>query len=209
MVIPSSSLAAFFVHPLACCESEEVGAGTKIWAFSHIMSGVRIGQNCNIGDHAFLETGVNIGHRVTVKNQVMIWSGVEIEDDVFLGPGVIFTNDRYPRSPRMVDISQVQKRYQNSQGWLLSTFVRRGASIGAGAILVPGIEIGAYAMIGAGAVVTHSVLPWQRVVGNPARSVGWVCSCGHPLPNDTSAPSCLACGFKYSLIQGRLMLSSE
>src|SRR5215469_11293422 len=124
-----SLAAAVFVHPNALCESDEVGAGTQIWAFAHVMKGAVIGRDCNIGDHAFIETGVRIGDRVTVKNQAMVWDGVEIEDDVFIGPGVSFTNDAFPRSPRM-RLPAIAARYDRRDRWLLRTRVGNSASIG-------------------------------------------------------------------------------
>lgn len=188
--------AAPFIHPLAWCESRDIGAGTKIWAFAQVMAGVRIGDHCAIGGHAFLESGVVVGNRVTIKNQVMIWSGVVVEDDVFLGPGVVFTNDRYPRSPRRADLPAVTARYQDPSGWQLTTLVRQGASLGAGAVILPGLEIGANALVAAGAVVTRPVAPQQLVAGNPARPRGWVCHCGYPL-DGSPQPICLQCRQQY------------
>src|SRR5689334_10802764 len=126
----------YFVHPQALCESKEVGLETRIWAFSHVMKGAIIGQNCNIGEGTFVESGAKIGNRVTVKNQVLIWDGVTLEDEVFVGPAVIFTNDRWPRSPRSLEYPQIQARYKKE--WLSRTRICRGASIGAGAIICPG-----------------------------------------------------------------------
>src|SRR5207302_3825140 len=115
-----SSAAGIFVHRLALCESDEVGSGTQIWAFAHVMKGAVIGRHCNIGDHAFIETGARIGDRVTVKNQAMVWDGIEIGDDVFVGPGVSFTNDAFPRSPR-TRLPAVAAHYSSRGGWLLRT----------------------------------------------------------------------------------------
>jgi UDP-3-O-[3-hydroxymyristoyl] glucosamine N-acyltransferase len=103
-----------FVHPQALCEGE-VGPGTRVWAFAHVLRGAKVGRDCNVGDHAFIEGGAVVGHRVTIKNQVMIWEGVTVEDDVFLGPGVMFTNDRFPRSGRM---PQAMQRYAHKENWL-------------------------------------------------------------------------------------------
>jgi acetyltransferase-like isoleucine patch superfamily enzyme len=152
---------ASFVHPQGICESSNVGDGTRVWAFAHVLSGARIGAECNICDHVFVENDVVIGDRVTVKNGVQIWDGITIEDDVFFAPTARFTNDRFPRS----------KQYP--EAWP-RTRVERGASIGANATVLPGVTVGARAMVGAGAVVLESVPPNAIVVGNPARIVGYV-----------------------------------
>jgi UDP-2-acetamido-3-amino-2,3-dideoxy-glucuronate N-acetyltransferase len=178
-----------FVHPLAICESTEVGEGTRVWAFAHIMAGAVVGRDCNLGEAVFVERGATLGDRVTVKNHVLIWEGVTIADDVFVGPGVLFTNDRLPRSPRM---AEVKDRYAEKDRWLVRTRVERGASLGAGAVLLPGADVGRFAMIAAGAVVTRPVAPHRLVAGNPARSVGWVCRCGARLGNDLRCPACAA-----------------
>lgn len=151
----------FYVHPYGICESPDVGEGTRIWAFAHILPSARIGRDCNICDHVFIENDVIVGDRVTIKSGVQLWDGVRLEDDVFVGPNATFTNDRFPRS----------KRYPKS---FLETLVERGASIGAGAVILPGIVIGAGAMVGAGAVVTRTVPPNAIAVGNPARIVGYI-----------------------------------
>ncbi len=149
-----------FVHPQALCESSDIGSGTRIWAFTHLLPGARLGQDCNICDNVFVENDVIVGDRVTVKCGVQLWDGVRIGDDVFVGPNVTFTNDPFPRSKlRPVTYSQ--------------TFVRAGASIGANATILPGLEIGANAMVGAGAVVTRNVPNYAIVVGNPAKIVGY------------------------------------
>ncbi len=149
-----------FVHPMGICESDRVGEGSRIWAFAHVLPGAVIGRDCNICDHVFVENDVIVGDRVTVKCGVQLWDGARIADDVFIGPNVTFSNDRYPRS----------KQYPEE---FLSTVVHQGASIGAGAVLLPGVTIGRNAMVGAGAVVTRSVPPNAVVVGNPARIVGY------------------------------------
>jgi acetyltransferase-like isoleucine patch superfamily enzyme len=155
----------WFAHPHALCETTDVGPRTRIWAFAHVLPGARIGADCNICDHVFIENDVVVGDRVTVKCGVQVWDGIQIDDDVFVGPNVTFTNDRFPRS----------RRYQES---VLRTRIHTGASIGANATLLPGIEIGAYAMIGAGAVVTRSVPPHAIAIGNPARIKGYADSRG-------------------------------
>jgi UDP-2-acetamido-3-amino-2,3-dideoxy-glucuronate N-acetyltransferase len=179
------------IHPLSLVESDQIGEGTSVWAFVHVMNGVCIGTNSNVGDHSFLETGAVIGNNVTIKNQVCIWEGITIEDDVFVGPRVMFTNDRYPRSPRM---EQARQRYASRDNWLCETVVRKGCSIGAGAIICPGIELGKYSVIAAGAVVTKSVPPFTMVMGNPARRVRDVCLCGEPLDGKWEESHCQRCG---------------
>jgi acetyltransferase-like isoleucine patch superfamily enzyme len=150
-----------------------------------------VGKNCNVGGGAFVESGAVLGDRVTLKNQVMVWDGVRLEDDVFVGPGVIFTNDAFPRSPRM---PQVGQRYSDPANWRRPTVVRQGASLGAGAVILPGITIGAYATVAAGAVVTRDVPRQRLVVGNPARPLGWVCVCGGRLDD---ALTCALCHTTY------------
>jgi acetyltransferase-like isoleucine patch superfamily enzyme len=177
-----------FIHHSALCESNSIGAGTRVWAFAHVMKGARIGGDCNIGDHAFIESGVTIGDRVTIKNGVMIWNGITIEDDVLIGPGAVFTNDRFPRSPRMIGTIAVTQRYSAERHWLARTHVERGASIGAAAVLGSGVRIGAFAAVGAGAVVTKNVPAHRLVLGVPAREVGWVCACGRPVATMPTSP---------------------
>jgi UDP-2-acetamido-3-amino-2,3-dideoxy-glucuronate N-acetyltransferase len=146
----------FFTHPHAIVETERVGDGTRVWAFAHILPGAVVGRDCNICDHVFIENDVVVGDRVTVKCGVQLWDGVTLEDDVFVGPNATFTNDPFPRS----------RQYPEH---FARTTVRAGASIGANATLLPGIEIGRGAMVGAGAVVTGDVPPGVVVAGNPAR----------------------------------------
>jgi acetyltransferase-like isoleucine patch superfamily enzyme len=178
--LPVRPQPAPFFHPQALVETSDVGAGTRIWAFAHVLDGAVIGRDCNVCDHTFIENDVDIGDRVTIKSGVYIWTGALIEDDVFIGPNVTFTNDRRPRSKRY------PPRYE-------TLILRRGCSIGAAAVLLPGIEIGEYAMIGAGAVVTRSVPAHALVVGNPARVVGAVCRCGRKLGEGESPPFCRSC----------------
>jgi acetyltransferase-like isoleucine patch superfamily enzyme len=186
-----------WIHPLALVETKVIGPGTRIWAFTHVMNGVAIGANCNIGDHCFLEKGVCVGNNVTIKNGNMIWDGVLLEDGVFIGPQVVFTNDRYPRSPRL---PQAKRRYSDSK-WLLPTLVRRGASVGAGAVLLAGITVGPFAMVSAGAVITRDVPPYALAVGVPARLRGWVCQCGQSLQFQQLRATCSECGSAYSKIE--------
>jgi UDP-2-acetamido-3-amino-2,3-dideoxy-glucuronate N-acetyltransferase len=165
-------MAEVFVHSQGLCESEEVGAGTRIWAFAHVLPGARIGADCNVCDGVFVEGGAVVGDRVTIKCGVQLWDGIELEDDVFVGPNATFTNDPMPRSRQWLE------EYPR-------TVVRAGASIGANATILPGLEIGLGAMIGAGAVVTRSVPANAIVVGNPARIHGYVDS---PAPEPAPKP---------------------
>jgi UDP-2-acetamido-3-amino-2,3-dideoxy-glucuronate N-acetyltransferase len=173
-----------FVHELACCESDDVGPRTRIWAFAHVLAGARIGADCNVGGHAFVEGGAVVGDSVTIKNAVLLWSGVTVEDEVFLGPGAVFTNDDRPRAAFP----------KGPAGWL-ATRVRRGATVGANATVLPGLTIGCWAMVGAGSVVTADVPDHALVVGNPARRTGWACRCGRVLP----AGLACECGRSYRL----------
>jgi UDP-2-acetamido-3-amino-2,3-dideoxy-glucuronate N-acetyltransferase len=177
-----------FVHELACCESDDVGPRTRIWAFAHVLAGARIGADCNVGGHAFVEGGAVVGDGVTIKNGVLLWSGVTVEDEVFLGPGVVFTNDASPRAPYP----------KGPAGWR-ATLVRRGATVGANATVLSGLTIGPWAMVGAGGVVTGDVPGHAIVVGNPARRAGWACRCGATLPADLACP---ACGRAYRMTDG-------
>ncbi|NLG49694.1 MAG: N-acetyltransferase [Chloroflexi bacterium] len=182
--------ASVFAHPTALVETEQIGRGTRVWAFAHIMRGASIGENCNIGDHCFVEAGARIGNNVTIKNGNMIWEGVTLEDGVFVGPSVHFTNDLYPRSARM---PEARSRYED-KSWLLPTTIRKGASLGAGSAILPGIIIGEYSMIGAGATVTRDVPPHAIVIGTPARVAGWVCACGQKLDFFDETSTCIECG---------------
>lgn len=150
-----------FVHPSAICEAREIGSGTRIWAFAHLLPGARIGRDCNICDGVFIENDVVVGDAVTIKCGVQLWDGIVIEDNVFIGPNATFTNDRFPRSKVRPEAFP-------------RTIIRRGASIGANATIMPGIEVSSGAMVGAGAVVTRTVPPNAIVVGNPARITGYV-----------------------------------
>jgi acetyltransferase-like isoleucine patch superfamily enzyme len=145
----------YFRHPQALVESTRIGRGTRIWAFAHVLAGAVIGRDCNICDHVFVENDVTVGDRVTIKCGVQLWDGLRLEDDVFIGPNVTFTNDAFPRSREYSDRPE--------------TWVRQGASVGANATILPGITIGEHSMVGAGSVVTRDVPPFAVVVGNPAR----------------------------------------
>jgi UDP-2-acetamido-3-amino-2,3-dideoxy-glucuronate N-acetyltransferase len=164
-----------FVHERGLCESENVGAGTRIWAFAHVLPGATVGADCNICDGVFVEDGVTVGDRVTIKSGVQLWTGVELEDDVFVGPNATFTNDPFPRS------RQYLEEYAK-------TVVHAGASIGANATILPGLEIGRGAMVAAGAVVTRPVPPNAIVKGNPARIHGYVETGGPAAASSSTAP---------------------
>ncbi|WP_272868023.1 acyltransferase [Stutzerimonas stutzeri] len=146
------------IHPLADVQSSSIGENTRIWQFVVILPGARIGADCNVCSHCFIENDVLVGDRVTIKSCVQLWDGLRVADDVFIGPNVSFTNDLYPRS----------RDYPDS---FAATVIEPGASIGAGAVILPGLVIGHGALVGAGAVVTHDVPPRTLVVGNPARVV--------------------------------------
>lgn len=157
----TSSAEPFFAHPDSRVETGDIGSGTRVWAFSHVLEGARVGADCNICDHTFIEGGAVVGDRVTLKCGVQLWDGVTLEDDVFVGPNATFTNDLFPRS------RQRPEEY-------VRTLVQRGASIGANATILCGVTVGARAMVGAGAVVTRDVPPLAIVVGNPAVVTGYV-----------------------------------
>ena len=184
----------FFAHESAVIdEGCTIGQGTKIWHFSHIMPNCKIGNNCNIGQNVVVSPQVELGNNVKVQNNVSIYTGVICEDDVFLGPSMVFTNVINPRS--------AIKR----QDQYLQTIVKKGASIGANATIVCGNNIGEYAFIGAGAVVTKEVLPFALVVGNPSKQIGWISEYGHRLNFDEKGEAiCLESGEKYILANNKV-----
>lgn len=184
----------FYAHPTAVIdEGCEIGEGSHIWHFCHIMPGARIGRNCILGQNVFVAGGVVLGNNVKVQNNVSIYAGVECADDVFLGPSMVFTNVLNPRSA-------VERKSEYRR-----TRVGRGASIGANATIVCGYDIGEFAFIGAGAVVTKDVLPYALVVGNPARQIGWMSEYGERLHFDDSGQAiCPGSGERYELRHGRV-----
>ena len=184
----------YFSHPTAIIDADcEIGKGTKIWHFSHIMSSCFIGDSCNIGQNVVVSPRVILGNNVKVQNNVSIYTGVICGDDVFLGPSMVFTNILNPRSA-------INRRDQ-----YVETKVGKGASIGANSTIICGNEIGEYALIGAGSVVTKSVAPFALVVGNPARQTGWVSEYGHKLNfNDDGIAICSESNVKYKLFDGRV-----
>lgn len=175
---------AVYIHPTAeVSERARIGDGTKIWNLAQVREDCEIGENCIISKNVYIDTKVVIGSRVKIQNNVNIYHGVEIEDDVFLGPSMTFTNDFYPRA-------------FNADWKITPTYVKHGASIGANATIVCGNTIGEYAMVGSGSVVTKDVPAHALVAGNPARQIGWVCRCGHKLDEKFR---CTVCGEVYKI----------
>jgi acetyltransferase-like isoleucine patch superfamily enzyme len=176
---------AHFAHPKALIdEGVSIGQGTRVWAFAHLVSGAILGEDCNICDHTFIEGGVRIGNRVTIKCGVFLWDGNTIEDDVFIGPGAVFTNDYRPRSQQHLTTS-------------LKTLLKEGCSLGANSTTLPNLTIGRWAMIGAGSVVTHDVPDYALMMGNPARFHAWVCRCGEKLIPASGRLLDCTCGRSY------------
>jgi len=176
-------MADFYIHPTAIIDDgAKIGEGTRIWHWCHIMKDVIIGKHCNIGEHAFIENGVKLGNGVKVKNNVAIYTGVECEDDVFLGPNCVFTNVANPRS------------FIERKSEFKKTIIKKGATIGANATIICGHDIGEYAFVGAGSVVTKTVPPYSMVIGNPAKLYANVCKCGVKLDNNLV---CISCGAEY------------
>ncbi|HZR31575.1 MAG TPA: acyltransferase [Terriglobales bacterium] len=184
------SNAKYFKHPQALVESVEIGEGTRIWAFAHVLEGARVGKECNLCDHVFVESNVEVGDHVTIKNGVALWDGVVLENGVFVGPNAVFTNDKNPRAT-------VRKGREE----FLPTRVREGASIGANATIVCGNTIGRHAFVAAGAVVTRDVEDYAMVVGVPARKVGYMCECGEILRTRLAC----GCGRKFIRKNGQLL----
>ncbi len=175
-----------FVHP-SCFVDEPcaIGEGTKIWHFSHVMKNSKIGRNCSLGQNVLVAPGVVIGDNVKIQNNVSVYEGVTLEDNVFCGPSMVFTNVINPRS-EIVRKSEYK-----------ATLVRCGATLGANCTIMCGHTVGEYSFIGAGAVVTKDVRPYALVLGNPARRTGWMCRCGIRLPAATASPVCGTCGARY------------
>ena len=186
-----------FVHPSAIVdEGAVVGSGTKIWHFTHLMPRAVVGINCIIGQNVFIDNDVVIGSGVKIQNNVSIYKGVIIEDDVFLGPSVVFTNVINPRS-------FVERKTE-----FKPTIIQKGATIGANATIVCGLEVGNYAFIGAGSVITKNVSPFSLVYGNPAKHKGWMSKSGYPLVfNEKGEGSCGNCREKYVLINNEVKLA--
>ncbi len=188
----------YFVHESTYIDEPcEIGKDTKIWHFSHIMMNAKIGNRCNIGQNVVISPGVIIGNNVKIQNNVSVYTGVICEDDVFLGPSCVFTNVINPRS--FIERKEEYKK----------TIVKKGASIGANATIVCGYDIGKYAFIGAGAVVTKNVPDYALVVGNPARIIGYVCQCGNRLEKQDSIYICNKCGKEYIETNNKGLMPKE
>ncbi|MDD9271808.1 acyltransferase [Paenibacillus sp. GCM10023248] len=182
-----------FIHESSYVDQPcEIGTGTKVWHFSHIMANSKIGNNCNIGQNVVISPYVILGNNVKVQNNVSVYTGVTCEDDVFLGPSCVFTNVTNPRS-------HINRKSEYKQ-----TLVGKGATIGANATIVCGHNIGKYAFVGAGAVITKDIPDHALVVGNPSKIVGWVCQCGEKLRFIQDQAICLKCKFEYILIDGQI-----
>jgi UDP-2-acetamido-3-amino-2,3-dideoxy-glucuronate N-acetyltransferase len=187
----------YFVHESAYVDDGcIIGEGTKIWHFTHVMAGATIGRNCNIGQNVVVSPGVVIGNNVKIQNNVSVYTGVTLEDDVFCGPSMVFTNVTNPRS-------HVSRKHEYRP-----TIVGRGATLGANSTIVCGHRVGMYAFVGAGAVLTRDIPDYALVVGNPARLAGWMCECGVKLVarpvDDAASVSCAACGLAFTVAEGRM-----
>jgi UDP-2-acetamido-3-amino-2,3-dideoxy-glucuronate N-acetyltransferase len=187
----------YFVHESSYVDAPcQIGEGTKIWHFSHVMRDCVIGPRCNIGQNVVVSPGVRIGEGCKIQNNVSLYTGVVLEDFVFCGPSMVFTNVVNPRS-------EIVRRDEYKP-----TLVRRGASLGANSTIVCGVTIGRYAFVGAGAIVTRDVPDFALVTGNPARQTAWMCRCGLKLQVDDDAADCAVCGASYRLHAGRLQEAS-
>lgn len=179
------------IHPTALVdEGAQIGDGTKIWHWTHVCAGAKIGKNCSLGQNVYVGNDVAIGNGVKIQNNVSVYDAVRLEDDVFCGPSMVFTNVYNPRSA-------VTRKNEYRP-----TLVRRGATLGANCTIVCGATIGAYAFVGAGSVIKRDVAPYALMVGVPARRIGWMCRCGIKLPDGTGVVRCAACGAVYQIEAG-------
>jgi UDP-2-acetamido-3-amino-2,3-dideoxy-glucuronate N-acetyltransferase len=191
---PDEEPVNYFVHESSYVDAGSmIGDGTRIWHFSHVMEDCRIGSNCNIGQNVVMSPRVVIGHNVRIQNNVSVYTGVTLEDDVFCGPSVVFTNVINPRS-------HISRKHEYRE-----TLVRRGASLGANSTLICGVTVGRWAFVGAGTVVTRDVPDYALVYGNPGRQHGWVCSCGSRLEANSPQMACESCGAHYRLTRAGLV----
>ncbi|MDA0832965.1 MAG: acyltransferase [Planctomycetota bacterium] len=187
----------FFVHESSYVDDGvKIGVGTSIWHFCHVLTGVDIGEHCKIGQNVVIGPRVRLGNNVKIQNNVSVYPGVTLEDDVFCGPSMVFTNVHTPRCAVV----------RNSDADFLPTLVKRGASIGANATIVCGVTIGEHALIGAGAVVTKDVAPYAVVYGNPARQQGWACECGVILKFKQHDVACNECSKRYQLTRSNVLV---
>lgn len=185
---------SYQVHSSAIIdEGAQIGEDTKIWHFTHVCSGAQIGIKCSLGQNVFIGNDVKIGNNVKIQNNVSVYDSVHLEDDVFCGPSMVFTNVFNPRS-------HIIRKHEYRK-----TLVKRGATIGANATIICGVTIGAYALIGAGAVINHDVKPHAIMVGVPAQQIGWVCQCGVTLTFENNTASCKACNHHYKLTHGECL----
>lgn len=184
----------YFAHPSAIIdEGAQIGKGTQIWHFCHLMSTCRVGTSCKIGQNVYIDANAIVGNGVKIQNNVSVYNGVVVEDDVFLGPSMVFTNVINPRS------------FIERKNMFRKTIVRKGATIGANATIICGVEIGAYAIIGAGSVVTKNVPAYALMKGNPARQSGWVSEAGHTLKfNENGVAACPESGEQYKVVESNL-----
>ena len=183
-----SAKPSVFCHALGICESKQVGAGTRVWAFAHVMERARLGKDCNVGEHCYVENGAIVGDRCVIKNGVAVWDGVTLEDDVFVGPYAVFTNDLLPRAKKPAPS--------------VPTLVQKGATIGANATIVCGNTIGRYAFIAAGAVVTRDVPEHALMMGTPAKEKGFVCRCARKLKFNKKDHAKCECGLRFHKKKG-------
>jgi acetyltransferase-like isoleucine patch superfamily enzyme len=187
-----SKLHGVYIHPNAIVETKNIGKGTRVWAFAHILKGAKIGRNVKIADHCFVENDVIVEDNVVVKNGISIWDGIKIEKGAFLGPNVVFTNELFPRSgfPKGLE----------------KTLVKQGATIGANSTIMTGITLGKYCTIGAGSVVTKDVPTHALIYGNPAKQRGWVCVCGLKIIFDDNKKANCSCGRNFILKNEQVQL---
>jgi UDP-2-acetamido-3-amino-2,3-dideoxy-glucuronate N-acetyltransferase len=186
-------------HPTADIETGvTIGLRTRIWARSHLRRGVSVGDDCIIGENVLIDLDVQVGSRCKIQNNALLYHGAVLDDEVFIGPGVCLTNDRYPRA------ATPDGSLKADADWVVAgVSIERGAALGAHAVVVGGVRIGAWSIVGSGAVATHDVPAHAIVAGNPARRIGWACRCGHPLD---AALTCPTCGTKHMLVEGAVVV---